>query len=454
MEKEEAEQKDQQGGQDAFMGSNRNIIIVLLLIIIGAVTLIAIMFLRGTLVSDPRSQIVNTDKLVHFYQPLNIEFVLPNRDWQIKESENISNFPDMLQSRLLLLNQRLNCGVAFIDQRQIFGTYQQVSFAERILTLDHAQLDGSYYVPEKSGITEFRDVRTPTVGEVRRYHYYWREGHQPNEILIYALDGSVISPECDNEASIILRSLVARYDETEINSSSNGQLFIQKGGMYFKDSDDGIVKKIFNPGIFYQTLIFHNDQLFANTETGVQIIDFKNKQTINTMGKKLSDTDTIYGFYVADNKVYYQMGPSACIQEITTGCPASLYEYDVNTGQVYVLLEEITHNHFRGISPGTNTLYMEQGYGDAGCLILADIIGYDLEQKRIVDEKNFSGCIIDYDSETSEPLEEESLKNYRDFTDQFIGNINDHLLIKDGKPVFISDSGEDEQFYFKIKLVE
>ncbi len=327
----------------------------------------------------------------------------PLPSWELAHQEKTTLPPDIGTPYFIFKRKDMAC--TFLYTRIAvpdFRKYTQTSFATRVFTDKGDQLDASWYVnTSTTPNTQFQENHQPIHGEIRINHYPifgndYDESYM-RAFFLFASNGETVSDICDSEFSQMLRTLRPTYDKVPNLSNANGSLYLKSINGETKEKNHNIhllfshqasiPQQVMTLHSGYQTTFFKN-HLYDAYEGNIWIIDpFANTETSITKNPNIPNEE-ISDFFISNDQLYYLAG-TPC--DGPGPCNLNLFSVSLNGGIPQLLAQHVAARSILGYSSAEDKLYLEGGYGDAGCFN-QEFYQYTPKNREIRLIYSYAGC--------------------------------------------------------------
>lgn len=352
---------------------------------------------------------------VFTYAPGNFSLHIPS-DWTFVDGKDINAPKDLGEIQFALQKNGSQCVLAYMKLNENWGDYrEQSSFADRVFA-GQAQIDSSWWIRSDSlpdGFEFLWEGHQSLPGEVRLDPFFYvlqsgRTDARENYFALFAQDGGTVPDQCSYEMSRILETLKGSYQKTTLTNTSTGYLLgqisdstpetykakQQRAG--FQSSTDGVLYELFLGGIAEgQNVTLYNNFLYYTKDANLYVQDVFSKAESRIVGSFTMNGDVINDFVISEGTIYYLLGPSC--EYMNCDDPKKLYSVPVVGGVSDLLYESFVGGGIIGVDENTRTLYVEQGWGDAGCFS-STITAFDLTKKEVSDSISGGECAGDGDN--------------------------------------------------------
>ncbi|MBV9159362.1 MAG: hypothetical protein JO019_02065 [Candidatus Kaiserbacteria bacterium] len=332
------------------------------------------------------------------------------------------------------------CTIAYINEpidRFNIPPLAQVSFGTRTFTANNQQFDPGWWVlasKAPAGLKFSDDTRQSIAGAMLIAQNFsdndptnkkWRA------FVLYNEAGGIVDQSCDADYYVTLASLRPYFENTSLTSASDGTLFAQAANrplgktLLLFIGADGIPRTVgsfqsngeyIRPVIYKDKIYYVRDNtlfaldLFSDTESAVDSVP----QTVGT----------VVDFLIVKNTVFLLAAPGPACTD-TGKCQSVLYRGTLaSTGVEKVV--EAESSSIAGYDQAENTIYLDSGYGDAGCF-WNTVRRVDLTARTVSIAQNASAC-------AEEPGYDSAVKSINAITDRFKSQLQEvtQVRVRDG----------------------
>tara|TARA_B100000508_G_scaffold36077_1_gene27894 strand:+ start:11901 stop:13484 length:1584 start_codon:yes stop_codon:yes gene_type:complete len=345
---------------------------------------------------------------------VNLKFQLPS-GW-VEVGENILNLPPGISdTKFVLLQPETGCVIAGGDFDREAADYVQTSFGGRVVG-DISQYDGSWFTNQAyhPKAIEFSDNTRQYLSYELRHTYNLDD----IDLMLWNSNLSSVRESCNEDFESLLSSISHHYQIGRPETYETVDFFI-KGIRY--QSGDSLSKLVYKSGIdgnTYEVLTLSakptNTALFF-TDGRLYYVGSK-KQSVGILASSANnqiyyvDLNTyeqgvvnrldpithplIASLYVVGNDLYYLSGPDdiyRCVDGPSRDCSLALNKIPLDSpADASVLATSTPATSFVGYSSEQDALFMETGYGDAGCV---GVQLYIFENGGVSTGPELGGCI-------------------------------------------------------------
>lgn len=325
----------------------------------------------------------------------NIRFYLP-KGWSEVEFKTLSYTNRLEDIRFAFKKDNSGCVIAYAPafSEEEWQSITQVSFGNRVFSKDW-QFDSNWYVFKDSASTEsgvsFSDYKRQPLKEDFRFSQLDRRGQVG--FFLFTDNRTPVPEECSIDMNGLLTSVTRYYTPITLNEFSDGLLWvrnewhdIQRGA---KDTDTGALYLLFTPhgeNKNYEVLqldawadvflVLENKLYSINNQ---QNAEGSIRSAIMFADPFTGETGTIDGtilvnryllsLYPLNGEIYYLASTKDsvyCLDSLR-GCYTDLYKVHPLSGVPQLLANDVLGRTILGYNKSENTLYLQDGYGDAGC---------------------------------------------------------------------------------------
>lgn len=389
------------------------LVVIVLVLVLGGTG--AYLFFEGEMTSPMATdeRIKEEDGEVIFL-PKNFKLQLLS-NWQQMAVENILLPQGLDGAQFAAQRQDMSCAFAYIRTSQaLLQEYQEISFAERVFTIENDQLDGKWKMYSENLPENFEfnwDGRQPLKREVRMHYYPVSyndaDPDMGNLFVLFSPSGTIVSDICDEEFSQILHSIRSYYDRIILSENSSGIVYIatisdKTPYLLFIPKGDSIARIITELNKYMSTPTVYKEKLWYSAEGELRTFDLVTQATSSVLDIAPSNDEIVKDFYIFKDRLFYLFGSfvSSC-SVYQAQCNFRLYEYDFSAEHSSLLAENVTYREILSLNPEENVLYMAYLESDGGCK-WAKTGRYDFAQKRVVPGEDLVGCGIDPEVEAME----------------------------------------------------
>lgn len=346
---------------------------------------------------------------VFTFAPGNFSLHVPS-DWTFVDSKDINAPKDLGEIQFALQKNGSQCVLAYMKINTDWHEHrQQSSFADRVF-VGQSQIDSSWYVRKDSlpdGFEFLWDGHQSLPGEVRVDFVsdLFETGHKDERIsgfALFARDGGTVPDQCSYETSRILETLMSSYQKTTLSNESEGYFIARiddsTGDTYagrehkagFQSGADHMLYEVFVGGVAdgrHATL--YNNFLYYTKDANLYVQDVFSRAESRIVGSFTMNEDVINDFVISQGTIYYLLG-SEC-EYMNCDEPKKLYRVPIVGGVSDLLYESFVGGNILGVDENTRTLYVEHGWGDAGCFS-ADITAFDIDTKEVKETISGGEC--------------------------------------------------------------
>jgi hypothetical protein len=334
------------------------------------------------------------------------------------------------------------CILAYANEpgQNIFDSYSQSSFSDRVVTVDKTHLDTSWYV-HKDNLPagfDFADNQT-LAGEVRLTRYpEWSAGDfgEQGYFLLFDEKGGKVDPVCSTNASTMLSTLEMTYPDISLDVKSEGYVYVgtRSGGSpsirFISDEGPTIYNIIDISADFPPAPFVYGDRIYYSKAGDLFEVNVFSRN-IEKIPVPVSDGAVINDFTIYNGTVYYLAGRDCRgYKEI---CSSDLVSYNMSTKVSEVIAKDSISRTILGLDAVENKLYMRFVEGDGGCFKKTDEV-FDLSKKTLSKSEPFVGCEGDPGiNKVLEEMESMERKFGYDRNDSVI-RLDEGKLFKEGGP--------------------
>lgn len=354
---------------------------------------------------------------------------------------SVSMAPAQIPGALFQLDDsNSSCSIQYVRARVsdlAIPPLVQVSFGERFSTADGStQFDPSWWVhqnlaPDSLTFSDF--ARQPVSGEILMLSNYEDMDENSDYRRVFALfdrDGGTVAEGCVDDFYAMISSMTFAFDPVDLDSSSEGILYARISHpdpirLLFR-SEDGISRQVDQlPDGDFSALSVRGGMFYYITERGIAsrniFTDERSSLFVAPEGEHVVD------FLMSDDSVFVMTTPVSSGMHCVDGRACTVRFHRITGSGAQRLPGEAYARVIVGYAATENALYVQSGYGDAGCFS-AIISKYDITTGSAIEVVNTAAC-------ADESVYEDAVADVEAVTDRFSDQINSapYVEVRNGR---------------------
>jgi len=365
----------------------------------------------------PPDYVAETEAPEWFYSNrTNVRVPIPE-GWQQLDVGDVRLPVGVEDPQFVFVDAQAGCAFAAATFNRSGGDYAQTSFAQRLFT-DGMQFDGNWFTDQSyhEQSIEFSDHdRQYLSHELLVY-----QNLDTAEFMLWQLERNAVPNSCVGDVRSVITSLAPHFLERPLESYHTGEISTRRvrlgeartspvTELLFTDRNNGNTYRLQtlpNP-VGQHRLFLVDDSLYFMGATqaatplnqGVPSIyryELSSDTLTESFRAERDDAPVIGSYYVADEWFYYLSGPTSsarCLDKPIGGCGFDLYRAPLDSlFDIELVATNTDAATILGYDAELDTLYLANGYGDAGC-VTREILVFDGE--AVTSAATLGGCVGD-----------------------------------------------------------
>ncbi len=340
----------------------------------------------------------------------NLSFRIP-AGWREIKVDDVVLPVGISNPRFLFLHEQLGCVIAGGDFDRGAADYVQTSFGGRVFS-PISQFDGDWYTNQA-----YHAEPIQFSNHSRQYlAYEIRQTYNLDnvDIFLWQKNNTAVPDLCNQAFELVLESTQHHFSLLVLQNYYSGTMYIRTTNigtasaetrLLFSKGDDGNTYEIVElpPGTGHGGQVFVREgNLYALSEfygideqshAGVIFID-PMRSTYEEIPLAPGGERVIAQYVTADTLYFLSASSSGFCTGYRESCLTDLYAFDFETSERRLLSSSITSAQLSGFDKNTGTLYLQRGWGDAGCLT-NEVVAYQERIGLFANALSFTGCVDD-----------------------------------------------------------